>query len=469
MKTICQHPLRERFDRFLYSPAYLLYMGALAILSNVFCLERFVYPVLILTGVYVCLFARDLLPIFPIFACGYISPSVGNNPGANEQSIFSLSGGFLYLAVLLLLLVGSLIYRLVKDPAFGGKQFLQKRRILLPGMLVLGICYAISGLTSGQWEKHGWQNLLFAFIQLVAIAGLYCLLSGAVDWEKAPKGYLFWTGICVGYVLVAELINIYFVEDVIENGVVMRHYIVTGWGHYNSMGVLFAMVMPLPFYLTREKRTAPFAYITAFILCTALVFTHSRASIVVGLLLYIVCYVYSLIRYPHTRLLVVIHLLTVLLPVAVVALFREELLQLCDLLLKYGIGSPDRNIFYTEGIKQFLRFPVFGGSFFPVDYWPYAWATSESFLTLFPPRWHNTLVQLLATGGVTCLAGYVLHRVQTVKLFVKNRTPEKLLAGLSVLALLITSLLDCHFFNVGPVLIYSGILAFAEYQLGKSQ
>lgn len=469
MKINCQHPLRERINGFLYSPAYLVYMGALAVLANVFCLERFVYPILILTGVYICLFARDFLPIFPIFACGYISPSVGNNPGANEQSIFSVSGGFLYLAALLFLLVGSLIYRLVTDPNFGGKQFLQKKRVLLPGMLVLGICYAISGLTSGQWEKHGWQNLLFAFVQMVAIAGLYCLLSGAVDWEKAPVGYLFWTGICVGYVLVIELANIYLTGDVIEDGVVLRHFIVTGWGHYNSMGVLFAMVMPLPFYLAKEKRTAPFAYITAFVLLIALVFTHSRASIVVGLLLYIFCYVHSLVRYPHTRSLVVLHLATVLLPVATVALFWEELLQLSQLLLKYGVESPDRNVFYTEGIKQFLRFPIFGGSFFPVDFAPYAWATSESFLTLFPPRWHNTLVQLLATGGVTCLAGYVLHRVQTVKLFVKDRTPEKLLAGLSVLALLITSLLDCHFFNVGPVLIYSGILAFAEYQLGKPQ
>jgi len=33
---------------------------------------------------------------------------------------------------------------------------------------------------------------------------------------------------------------------------------------------------------------------------------------------------------------------------------------------------------------------------------------------------------------------------------------------LSILALLLTSLLDCHFFNIGPTMFYSILLAFAE-------
>lgn len=467
MKAISRCPVHERIERFLYSPAYFLYLGVLTVLANVFCLEWFAYPVFILTSAYIFLFARDLLPIFPIFVCGYISPSADNNPGTNETSIFSVSGGFIYLVILLVLVAGCFVYRLVTDPAFGGKQFLKKKRMLLPGILVLGICYGISGLTSGQWENHGWQNLLFAVTQIAAVGGLYFLLTGAVDWEKAPKNYLFWTGICVGYVLVIELINIYITGGVLEDGVVMRHYIVTGWGHYNNMGVLLNMVMPLAFHFVKEKRTAIFGYITTFIWCVALAFTYSRACVVMGLLLYVFCYVRSLVRYPHTRSLIVLHVLTVLVPVVAVIVLREELLLLCKQVMKYGIGSPDRTVFYTKGLKQFLQFPIFGGSFFPVDFAPYAWATSESFLNVFPPRWHNTLVQLLATGGITCLAGYVLHRVQTVKLFLRDRTPEKFLLGLSVLALLITSLLDCHFFNVGPVFLYSVVLAFAECQMSK--
>ena len=461
--------LTQRIDRFLYSPAYFLLIGGLTILSNVFCLEIYAYTGFILTGIYVCLFARDLLPIFPIFACGYISPSAGNNPGVNEKSIFSLAGGGLYLAVLLTVLAGCLVYRLVTDPVFGGKKFLHKKRELLPGMLILGICYAISGLASGQWEEFGLRNLLFAFLQFVAVAGLYYLLSGAVEWEHAPKGYLFWTGMCVGYVLLAELVNLYITAGVIVDGTIFRDYIVTGWGHYNSMGALFVMVLPLSFFLTGKGRWAAVGYLSSFLFLIGLVFTCSRGSILFGIAIYAASYTLSLFHSRRARSLIVVHIFTVTIPLIIFALFYEELLQLFGIVINTGFQSPQRVETYMEGIKQFLHFPVFGGSFFPVDYWPYAWSTSENFLALFPPRWHNTLIQLLATGGVTCLAGYVFHRYQTIKLFIKEFSTGKLFAGLSVLALLSTSLLDCHFFNVGPVLFYSATLAFVEFQMTKTK
>lgn len=462
-----ERPLLQRIDRFLYSPAYFLLLGGLTILSNVFCLEIYVYTCFILIGIYICLFGRDLLPIFPIFACGYISPSYGNNPGVNENSIFSMSGGGLYLAVLLTLLAGSLIYRLVTDPDFGGKKFLTKKRKLLSGMLILGAAYGISGLASGQWAEYGWRNLLFAFLQLVAIAGLYYLLSGAVRWDLAPKAYLFWTGICVGYVLLAELVGIYITSDVIVDGEIFREFIVTGWGHYNSMGALFTMIIPLPFFLTGKGRYASFAYFSSFFFFMGLVFTCSRGSIVCGALIFVASYILSLVHSRHARSLLWVHGIIALVPVLFLIIFNEEIRQLFSVLVNTGFHSPERWETYTEGIKQFLRLPIFGGSFFPVDYWPFAWSSSESFTAMFPPRWHNTVVQLLATGGITCFAAYLVHRVQTIKLFAEGFTTEKMFAGLSILALLLLSMVDCHFFNVGPVLIYSATLAFVEFQLNK--
>ncbi|MBR4017784.1 MAG: hypothetical protein IKK11_08225, partial [Oscillospiraceae bacterium] len=94
-------PLVQRIDHFLYSPAYLLFIGGLTILANIFCLEMVSYTAILVTAVYICLFARDILPLFPMFACGYISPSMGNNPGLNSESIFSFRNGGLYLSILL--------------------------------------------------------------------------------------------------------------------------------------------------------------------------------------------------------------------------------------------------------------------------------------------------------------------------------------------------------------------------------
>lgn len=462
-----EHPVMQRINQILYTPTYFMYLGGLTILSNVFGLELFVYTLILLTGIYVCLFARDLLPLLPIFACGYISPSLNNNPGLNEESIFSIKGGGLYLAVLLVALAVSLVYRLVTDPVFGGKQFLKKKRTLLSGMLLLGATYAISGIASGQWAEYGWRNLLFAFLQLVAVAGLYFLFSGSVRWDMAPKAYLFWTGICVGYVLVIELLGIYIKEQVIVSGIIMRERIATGWGHYNSMGALFTMVIPLPFFLTGKGRYAWFAYLSAFVFCLGLLFTCSRGSILVGVPIYLATYILSVIHSRHARTLKWMHVMIIGSPVLAIILFNKELLQLFRVLSELGLDSSMRLSTYVEGFKQFAQFPIFGGSFFPLDETLYKWASAPTFTYFFPPRWHNTLVQLLATGGVVCLVAYIYHRAQTIRLFLHNFTSEKLFAGLSISAMLLTSMVDCHFFNVGPVLLYSAILAVVEFQLDK--
>jgi hypothetical protein len=51
-----------------------------------------------------------------------------------------------------------------------------------------------------------------------------------------------------------------------------------------------------------------------------------------------------------------------------------------------------------------------------------------------------------------------------VKLLIKNPSFEKLFIGLCIAGILLTSLLDCHLFNIGPGLLYSTFLAFLEKQ-----
>ena len=60
------------------------------------------------------------------------------------------------------------------------------------------------------------------------------------------------------------------------------------------------------------------------------------------------------------------------------------------------------------------------------------------------------------------MAAYLFHRVETAKMFLQKQSVGKAFIALSILTLLGTSLLDCHLFNVGPVLFYSMALAFAE-------
>ena len=413
--------------------------------------------------------ARDLLPLMPMIICGYITPSVGNNPGVNDSSIFSFHGGGLYIILLVVLFLISLVYRIATDPVFGGKKFFTHKRTLLPGILALGLAYMLSGLGSGQWAKVGGQNLLFAVLQFLSIGLVYFILSGGVRWEQAPEKYLAWVGVCVGYVLLAELAFIFFDSNIIFEGRILREEIYTGWGHYNNIGALLAMMIPFPFFLTGKSRYPSLYYLTALLFFAGLLLTCSRGSILFGVIIYLISYIFSLFFSRQARRCFGMHIFTVLLAGVLIFYFSEELRWLFFSMVNAGFASKEREEIYSQGIAQFLNYPILGGSFFPVDASLFSWSTSESFVSFFPPRWHNTIIQILASCGIVGMAAYLFHRVQTVILFVRNFNKEKMFVAFSILSLLMTSMLDCHLFNIGPAMFYSMALTFTEHGLNSRE
>ena len=453
------------FDKFLYSPAYFFLCAALTIFANTCGAELFTYTCFVLIVLYLCLCGRDLLPILPLVICSYIAPSRNNNPGISTESIFSPARGGIYLIILAALMIVALIYRLIRDPELGRVAFLKCKRSLLPGIAALCIAYLLSGIGSAQITKVGWQNLLFAFIQAASIIVLYVLLTGAVKWEEAPAGYLAWTGMCVGYVLLAELVFIYFRYGVIQDGVIERPLIYTGWGHYNNMGALLAMMIPFPFFLTGKGKYTGIFYISGLLFLGGVLFTCSRGSIICAVVTYLASYTASLLHSRHARANAAIHIFTATVFVGIFLVFTDDLLRLFRTLLGYGLDPFERDTGYIAGWEQFLAHPIFGGTFYPVDYSLFTWATSESFVAFFPPRWHNTVIQMLASCGIVGFAAYSYHRLQTLWLFLHKFKGKKMFAFVSMLTLLATSMVDCHFFNVGPVLFYSMMLAFVEKRL----
>lgn len=455
------------FNDFLYKPAYFFVCGGLTVFANIFGAELFTYTCFVFIVLYLCLFGRDLLPIMPLAICSYIVPSRDNNPGLSSDSLFSPARGGIYLIILAALLIIALFYRLIRDPELGRKAFLKCKRMLLPGMLALCCGYLLSGIGSEQLGKVGMQNLLFAFIQAASVIVLYVLLTGAVKWDKAPAAYLSWTGMCVGYVLLAELVFIYFRYGVIQNGVIERSLIYSGWGHYNNMGALLAMMIPFPFFLTGKGKYSGIFYLSGLLFLGGVLFTCSRGSILCGVVTYLVSYTISLLHSRRARANAAIHIFTALVILTVFLLYTDVLLRLFRALLEHRLDPFGRDDGYAAGWKQFLEYPIFGATFYPVDYPLFTWATSQEFVAFFPPRWHNTVIQVLASCGVVGMLAYSFHRIQTLRLFLRRPSGKKMFAFVSMLTLLVTSMVDCHFFNVGPVLFYSMMLAFAEKRLDQ--
>ena len=145
-----------------------------------------------------------------------------------------------------------------------------------------------------------------------------------------------------------------------------------------------------------------------------------------------------------------------------VVFFREQLMSLFRVLVNLGFKLNNRDIIYRAGLDKFLQSPILGGSFYSIDFVPDTWSTLERFISLIPPRWHNTIVQILASCGAVGMLAYLFHRIQTVKLFVKRMNKENSFIACSIMAMLIACMFDCHLFNIGPTLFYSMALGFAE-------
>ena len=459
-------PLRQKvasFDRWLRSPWYVLTLAVLTVISNLLGLDLVIYSLFMGLGIYVSLLGSDLLPLMPVMILCYVAPSRENNPGRYPQSVFYPQNGGIYLGILLALFAACLVWRLAKDPELGGRKFLKAERKLLPSMLFLGASYLLSGIGMAGYFSILGQNLVFAIIQCFAVMGLYWLFTGAVRWDRTPRGYLAWTGLAVGFIVLVQLLENYLSGRIFEDGTINRELIATGWGMHNNVGCMMAMMMPFAFYLAAKSKRGWLFNLLGTVLFLGVVLSCSRGSMLMAGLAYGLC-AFLLLKNPESRRQnLKVYLLALAAVTVGVVVLAPKLLNVFRLFIsQLGNVSQRDNLLYY-GICQFLSEPVFGGSFFPQgSYVPWDWANLEAFSSFFPPRWHNTLVQMLASCGTVGITAYLIHRGQTVKLFWKRRSTEHTFLALSLGVLLCAALLDCHFFNVGPVLFYSMALAFAE-------
>lgn len=451
-----------KINRFLASPWFVVLVCGMTAASALFGVELYVYTGFILVGLYTSILGRDYLPILPMLCCGYITPSLANNPGIEPDSIFYPQNGGIYLIVLMGLFILSVILRLALDKELGGKNFLCCKRRLLPGMLILGGAYALAGAFSGHYFDRGANNLIFALLQFLSVVLAYWFFTGAVKWEKTRRDYFAWCGFGVGMVVLVQIAGIYLAEDVIVDGVIDLTRIAAGWGNANNIGCMLAMMIPFAFGLARLRHRGWVFSLLGIVMAVGVFFTCSRASILGAVFAGVSSFVVSLRSARRRRSNAIAAAVALTMVVAFVLIFHVPVLRLFRALVDKGMNPSFRDVIYREGWKQFLQYPVFGGGFYPLDYSIFEWSTLESFTAFYPARWHNTVIQLLASCGVVGLLAYGFHRVQTLKLFWQRRKSDMIFIGLSLVTMLLMSLLDCHMFNIGPVLVYSAGLAFAE-------
>lgn len=462
--------IAEKINQFIYSPFNIIALAIIAIITFIFSFELIFYCIVILYSLYVISFCPDLAPLMPLFALCYVTVSKSNNPGITDQGIFYGKSAKFILCILSVVIF-ALIFRISLDKKIGWKLFITKRRSLLPGMLILSFAYLISGIGSEHYFIYVKGNFIFALIQSLSLFLLYFLFSATIQWERFNTDYFAYIGLVTGFVVVFELAWVYLTGDIIVDGVVDRVKICTGWGTYNNMGAIIALAIPFAFYFACKKRHCGVYLLFALLLMVGVVFSCSRSSMVCAAITFIISFIYTFIKANNKKEFRILSLVLVVGFVACELIFFESAKGMFESVPNIAdiiegdvvFNDSGRFTIYVEGCKAFLRNPIFGQTFYSFDYDLFDFSEVNQFSEFFPPRWHNTFIQLLASCGLVGFWAYLYHRYQTISLFVKKRTQINVYIGIYIFTLLCLSMIDCHFFNVGPTLVYSMGLAVMEY------
>ncbi len=199
--------------------------------------------------------------------------------------------------------------------------------------------------------------------------------------------------------------------------------------------------------------------------------TTSRGSVLTGIFLFLLSFLTVIVKLHKLKvvkwLVLLLAAATCLGIIAFIILWDQSAViqKTVQKVLKVGLFN-DSNRFesWRAGIAQFQKAPVFGKGFYECSAYIFHGGV-EGYL---PARWHNTVIQLLAACGAVGLVSYVIHRCQTIWLFLRIKTIDGWFIALSIFAILLGSMTDNHFFNVGPGIVYGIFLAFANGMLLKN-
>ena len=444
-------------------------LALLTYVTFLYSLELVFYTLVAIYVLYISAFAEDLMPVMPLFVFCYVSPSTKNNVGVNEESIFYGATGT-FVIVLAALSVLAMLIRIGLDKKMGYRRFFTQKRALLSGMLLLGAAYMLSGLGSEKYADVFKNNLRFAFIQFVSIFLLYFFFSATVDWKRADPKYLAWTGLFVSAVVTLELVYAYYTQG-FGPDYTINHNVYVGWGISNNMGCMIMLGIPFCFYLATQYRHSEPFIVAALLFFVGTILTGSRAASLIAVGVFPVSFVHackkSRFKATFARNAIAFWIIVTILVIT----YRTQIATVLDSIRDVYTVTEDGVVFgdagrfpiYVDGFRAFLNAPVFGQTFYPQGYSIGHFSTVEAFNSFFPPRWHNTVIQILASCGIVGMIAYSIHRLQTIKLFVEKYNHFSCFVAIVLIALLSNSLLDCHLFNVGPAFLYSMALAFVEF------
>lgn len=444
----------KKLNQFFYSNLFIVLINVLMLIAYFFSFEIIIYYLYMIFGILIMLFSDDMLPTVPMFCTGYMTVAKVNSPITNKNSLLYQKTFLINMLIIGTITGIFLIARLIFSLKYNKRK--EKPKLTL-GFIIFTIVMIIGGIFT---KYYGIRTILYGLLVGVTLAFCYFYFFYTIEFEKVRKDYIFYTFMIIGIAIGIETLDSYISFDW-KNLEFHRDQIFTGWGIRNNIGGVTCTCIGAAFYLSTIKKNGWIYTIIGVIIYVLTILSQSRNAIVVGVVLLIASIIVTFIYNDRKNRLInlVIHLSHLVIIICILLIFKDKLKVIFIDIIEKGVDDNGRFELYKGGIKAFLSSPVVGTGFFDFDHSKNVFFSENSFLA---PRYHNTIIQLLASTGIIGLIGYTYHRYETLRMFFNKCNKEKIFLAILLAAIIGNSLIDCQLFNFGPGLHYGTILVFME-------
>lgn len=440
-----------RLRWFFNSKLYPLILVLFALISHTFSIEELGISVILATALPALLICDDMK--------FFISPLIVFIFMFSERSVSS--GKFYKTPYLIAILCGAIVLSLFLIAHF----VLYRKSVQIKGFISSKLTWGIVLLSASilfngalNFENYQFENLIYASAFILALFLVFFVFSINTKESSGLSDYVIFVLFLVSIMLTLQLYLSFINQIQIVDGQIVKESIKVGWGMWNNIGGMLAFLLPVHFYYASKiKRFGPLFYLTALISFTAIALTLSRSSLLTAGIIAVACTAICCFK-GNNKIAnrIITGVLTILCIVGIIVFWGKISSILGDYLSR-GLDDNGRFEMYLHGLFNFIENPIFGGGFYS------SYATEHMFIAFLPYRYHNTIIQMMATCGCFGIISYLYHRYQTVMLiWEKKKRLSTIFIALCIVALLLSSMLDNHFFNLYPTFIYAIMLVAVE-------
>lgn len=438
------------FDSLWFPAAY----AVLALVSSFTGMEIAFYAITAAIVVFTSVFSRDSKPLLvPVFMGVYAVSRVHAPQPPVESDFFYNRGVQIYLLCLGAAFISCLIFRFIVFPQ--DRNFFKESKLRL-GIILMAAAFLLNGVFFGGYKI---ADLPFGLLTALSFFALYIYFYNTLYIGEGTGRYVGRLLVMTAGIIFLQLCKIYIFDGVVSGGSVNKDNIITGWGTGSDIGGMLAIFLPACFYIAYTCRRFGFIfYVLGFVFFAGTLLTFSLTSVLVGGAVLIAAAIYLSVKRSPVRRFARIFSIAVIVACAVLAaVFRDLLYDFFAVFLERGLGDTDRLGLWSNGIRNFLRAPLFGAGFFgsPEN-------LQNAANRLLPEMYCNIFIQMLASCGIFGLIAYIVHILQAAFAVRRDPTSESMFYIAVLVSIFAMSLSENFIFRVFPAMVYSVFLLLSE-------